>query len=139
MASLSVVPVQASVKALCALTVAGPSSGVGPFVEQGPVEPFGFAVGPGAAGFDESASQPPCGAHPAPVGAVAVDQGVVGEQPPDAYALSGEPGDGAVQEFRAGQVFLIGVDLAVGQPGAVVDGGVDVVVADAGLLVPVGH
>jgi hypothetical protein len=34
-------------------------SGVGPFVEQGPVEPFCFAVGPGAAGLDEPSFELP--------------------------------------------------------------------------------
>lgn len=56
---MSVVPVQESVKALCALTVGGPWAGVGPFVEQGPVEAFSFAVGPWAAGFDEAAFELP--------------------------------------------------------------------------------
>jgi hypothetical protein len=52
-------------------------------------------------------------------------------------AVAGEPGRGPEQEVGAGRALLVGQNLGVGQPGVVVDGGVDVVVADpsaAGLL-----
>ena len=45
------------------------------------------------------------------------------------HAVVGEPGQCQVQERGAGGVLLVGVDLAVGQPGVVVDRGVDEVVA----------
>lgn len=58
MAASSVVVDEESVKAAAAQVVAGPGSGVGPFGEQGAVEAFGFAVGPGAAGFGEASFSP---------------------------------------------------------------------------------
>lgn len=51
MATSSVVVVEEAGKAAAAGGVAGPGSGVRPFRPQGEVEPFGFAVGPGAAGL----------------------------------------------------------------------------------------
>ncbi len=45
MASLSVVAAQEAFQCSCALVVVGPAAAVGPFGEQGSVEPFGFAVG----------------------------------------------------------------------------------------------
>ena len=49
-----------------------------------------------------------------------------------------EEGCGAGEEAGAGVGLLVVVDLGVGQAGVVVDGGVDVVVADPGLLLRVG-
>ena len=108
MASLSVVSAQESVKAPCAKAVGHPGPGVGPFVEQSPIETFCFAVGPGAAGSDESAFELPGRAHPSPVGAAPIDQCVVGEQTPHAHAMAGEPGQRSVQELSAGEVLFVG-------------------------------
>jgi hypothetical protein len=61
-----------------------------------------------------------------------VGHGVVGHDAFDPVdAECGEVGGGAVQEVSAGAGFLVGVDLGVGQPGVVVDRGVDVFLADA--------
>src|SRR3954470_10905188 len=133
-AASSVVVGEEAVKAAAAELVAGPGPGVGPFGEQGPVEPFGLAVGPGAAGFGEAAFELPGRADPAPVGAVPVDQRVVGQHPADADAVAGEPGQGPVQEPGAGRVLLIRQGFGVGQAGVVVDRGVHEVVADLRLL-----
>ena len=51
---------------------------------------------------------------------------------------AGEEGGGPAQEGRAGGGLLVGVDLAVGEAGVVVDGGVDVVEADAAAAVGAG-
>ena len=59
MASSSVVAAKELVKTAFALAVACPGAGVGPFVEQGPVEAFDFAVGPGTARFDKSTLESP--------------------------------------------------------------------------------
>jgi hypothetical protein len=68
-------------------------------------------------------------------GAVAVGEGVVGDDPFDGRdAAGGEVAGGAEREAGGGGAFLVGQDLGVGQPGVVVDGGVDVVVADPRLL-----
>jgi hypothetical protein len=73
------------------------------------------------------------------VGAASVDHGVIGQDAVHAHALGGEPGHRPVQKPSAGGIFLVGEHFAVGEPGVVVDGGVDVVVADQGCLVPVGN
>ena len=39
--------------------------------------------------------------------------------------MGGEVGDGTFEERRAGGALLVGEDLAVGEPGVVIDGGVD--------------
>ena len=55
---------------------------------------------------------------------------VVGEDPFAGDAVCSEPGDGAVPEpDRGGGLFVV-VDLGVDEPGAVINGGVDVAVAD---------
>src|SRR4051794_3171621 len=56
---------------------------------------------------------------------------VVGEHPLDADAVAGVEGGGAGEEAGAGGALLIAEDLGVGQPGVVIDGGVDVVIAQA--------
>ena len=61
----------------------------------------------------------------------AVGERVVGQDPLDGDPVGRVPGRGSAQESGAGRAFLVGKDLRVGQPGVVVDGGVDVVVADA--------
>lgn len=70
------------------------------------------------------------GAQRPPVG-----PGVVGHQPLDpGDSVRGEVGDRPGEELGAGGALLVGQDLAVGQPGVVVDERVDVVVADLDLL-----
>jgi hypothetical protein len=51
--------------------------------------------------------------------------------------VGGEEGQRPGGELRDGVGLLVGVDLGVGQPGVVIDCGVDVVVA--GLATPVGE
>ena len=82
------------------MAVRCPQSGVGPFVDQGAVESFDFAVGGGVVGLGAGvgdaqfvASVLPC------VAAVAV--AVVGQDPFDCDAALGEPGHGTVQERDA--------------------------------------
>lgn len=114
-------------------------AGVGSFGEQGPVAAFGSAVGPQTAKFDESVFELPSRAPPAPVGAAPVDPRVVGKQPSYARPVTAKPDRCPVQERCAGRVFLVGVHLAVGQAGAVIAGGVNIVVTELELLVPVVH
>ena len=47
--------------------------------------------------------------------------------------MSGEPGDGAVPERGGGDGLFVVEDLGVDEPGAVIDGGVDVAVAGIGV------
>ncbi len=65
----------------------------------------------------------------------AVVAGVVGQHPADGHAVGGVEGPGPAQESRAGHAALVRQDLDIGQPGVVVYGGMDVVVAWAALTV----
>jgi hypothetical protein len=62
---------------------------------------------------------------------VGVSLGVVGQHPLDHHAVFGEEGGCLDQEAGRGGGLLISQDLAEGDPGAVIDGRVDVVIADA--------
>ena len=64
-----------------------------------------------------------------------VVHGVVGHDLPHGDAVSGEPGHGPGPEAGAGGAAFVGQDLGVGQPRMVIDGGVDVVVAEPSLAV----
>jgi hypothetical protein len=57
----------------------------------------------------------------------------VGQDPLDGDPGGGVPGRGAGQESRCGLPLLVLEDLGIGQPGAVIQGGVQVPVAEAGL------
>jgi hypothetical protein len=63
-----------------------------------------------------------------------VGEGVVGHDPVDDDAVSSEPGVGPGPEDGAGRAAFVVEDLDVGQAAVVVDGGVDVGVADAPAL-----
>src|SRR6201999_2395992 len=68
---------------------------------------------------------------PTPVASVAIDHGVIGQHASDGDAMSGEPGQRAVEEPSTGGVAFVVMDLGVGQTGVVVDRGVDEVIAVA--------
>src|SRR5215207_11480693 len=63
--------------------------------------------------------------------AAAVSEGVVSQDALDGDAVGGEEPAGSAQELRAGGGLFVGQHLGIGQPGVVVDGGVEVVVAGA--------
>lgn len=60
---------------------------------------------------------------------------VIGDDPFTANTDVGEPGFGAGPELCCGGGLFVVKDLGVGQSGAVIDGGVDIAVADATLAV----
>ena len=96
------------------------------------VEAFDLAVGLRPVDAGELAVRAEVGQGLLPGEAFAVGPGVVGQDPLDAVdAAGGEEGRGPAQEGCAGGGLLVGVDLAVGQAGMVIDGGVDVVEAHA--------
>ena len=100
--------------------VGGEDLPVGPLGGQGAVEPLDLAVLPGAVGSDELLLDLVGGTDLAQ--RLAVGPGVVGHQPLDpGDAVGGEVVDATFEEPRADGAFLVGQDLAVGQPGAVVD------------------
>jgi len=129
-AALSVVAAQEAVQRPDPLVVVGPAAAVGPLGEQRPVEPFGFAVGPGAVRLDVAALDLQRVADSDPVAGGQVVLGVVGQDSSDRDAvLVVEPLRGAVEEPGAGRSLLVGQDFAVGDPAAVIDRDVDVVPA----------
>jgi hypothetical protein len=65
-----------------------------------------------------------------PPALAAVAAAVVGQDLVDDDAAGGEPDLGSGQEARGGLAGLIRVDLGIGQPRMIVDGGVDETVAD---------
>jgi hypothetical protein len=91
---------------------------VGPFVEQGAVEPFDFAVPLGTSGWEASVSGAGgfdgrgerCGL---------VAGAVVGLEHFDGDAELGEPVMGSVPEADRGDGSLVGQDFAVGDPAVV--------------------
>jgi hypothetical protein len=62
---------------------------------------------------------------------VDVVPGVVGHDAVHADAVLSEEGGGAAKELGAGVAPFVRMDLGIGKPGMVIDGGVDVVVAHA--------
>src|SRR5215218_2257362 len=102
---------------------------VGPFDEQCAVEPFDLAVGLGPVGPGPLVPHAVRGAGRGPLpGPVAGP--VVGQDPFDGDAVAGEPGDRPGPEGGCGVGLLVGQHLGVDQPGVVVQGAVDVAVAD---------
>ncbi len=131
MGPVVVVPVQPVAEHRVAGGLAGVGLVVGPFLGQGAVEAFHLAVGlrPPRAGVVRADAQPGAGGAP---GGLGVGPGVVGQHPLHGHPVGGEPGHRAGEEACAGAGFLIGEDLGVGQPGVIVEGGVD-----EGVAVPV--
>lgn len=79
MDSFSVVVLEPGRKCGLAVGAAGEELPVGPFGLQGPVEAFGFAVGPGAVGLDEALDCSEVGNGLMERGGVALGEGVVGD------------------------------------------------------------
>lgn len=84
---------------------------------------FYFPVRLRAPGPGESAADVEVVAGLSP-GVLAVGPGVVGEHSLDGYAVPGEPGMCPAEEGRAGSGLLVGQGFGVGQPGVIVERGV---------------
>ena len=139
MAAVVVVGVQEVWQGRRSIGVAGVGAGVGPLVEQGAVEAFDFADGLRPLGAGEIAGRAELGQGLLPGEALVGGPGIVGRYPLDAVdPAGGEEGHGPAQEAGAGGGLLVAVDLAVGQAGVVVDGGVDVVGAHVAASGPAG-
>ena len=135
MDSFSVVVLEPGRKCGLAVVAAGEDLPVGPFGLQGPVEAFGFAVGPGAVGLDEALNCSKICDCLAEHCGVAVGEGVVGDDAFDPLdAVAGEIARGAGEEPGRGGALLIGKDLGVAGAGVVIDRDVDVVVTDPASL-----
>ena len=103
---------------------------VGPFAQGGLDEPLRLAVGSGRVGPGALVLQAG-GAAGGAEGVAAIGRAVVGHHPLDGDAEAGEPSDGPVEESHGTFLALVGQDLAVGEPGGVVDRDVQEVPADA--------
>jgi hypothetical protein len=99
---------------------------------QPPVNTHG--LGPVRAG--EALDRTQLGHHGLDLAAVAVGEGVVSQHPLDGDVVGGEEAAGPAQESCAGGATLVGQDLGIGQPGVVIDGGMDLVIARAVVPIP---
>src|SRR6202012_1859101 len=124
-----VVGVQPGVKGGAPFGLGGVGAGGGPFVEQGAVEPRHFPVCLRPVGAVPLVGDPGCGQGITP-GEGLVAGPVVGQDRLDGDPGGGEERLGAAPERGRGVLAFIGQDFAVGQAGVVVDGGVQVAVAD---------
>jgi hypothetical protein len=125
-----VIPVQPGWQGRPAGPLGAVGAGVGPLGQQGPVEPLDLAVGGWPVGPGPLVGHP-LGGQQLPPGVAAVAGAVVGQDPLDGDPAFGEPGTRPGPEPAGGPGLLIRVDLGVGQPGVVVDRGVQLAVAVA--------
>src|SRR3954454_3007805 len=126
--SLPVVAEQESGQRVAALVGGIVCAGIGPFAQGRLDEALDLAVGfwgvgPGALVSDAQATQG-LGVAPGFEGGP-----VVGHDPLDRDAVALEETQGVEQEGEAGAALLAGADLGVGEPGVVVDGQMQVLLA----------
>jgi hypothetical protein len=131
-----VVQVQPAVQGSRALGVGLVGTDLGPLGYQGPGESLGLAVGLGPVRAGEALDRTQLGHHGLDLAAVAVGEGVVSQHPLDGDVVGGEEAAGPAQESCAGGATLVGQDLGIGQPGVVIDGGMDLVIARAVVPIP---
>lgn len=110
---------------------------IGPVLLQGPVEPFGLAVLPGA--VRPGLHVPRVEERQRVSERVGEDVvlGVVGHHGADRNAMLGEERRRRGEERRAGGAFLVGQDLSEREPRVVIDGDVDVVETQTPGAIPV--
>ena len=123
-----VVP-EPAVKGLGAFVACAVDGAVGPAVEQGADEAFGFAVGLWAPRSRAEMADPEAAAGEGVDGGD-VGAAVVGEDAFDLDAVAGEEGECALEEADRGGGFFVGEDFGVGETAVVVDGDVDELPAD---------
>src|SRR2546425_1353533 len=126
-----VIPVQPGLEQAMALLVGAKGLAVRPLFEQGAIEALHLAVDLGAVGRDEDPPGADLGQGPLVVAAVAVGPGVVGHHRLKANAARREPGQGAPNKLADGAGPLVAEQLTEGQPGMIIDQGVDAVIAQA--------
>ena len=130
-----VVVVEPWLQSLGAFVVVGVDLPVCPFDLEGPVEALYLAVLPwamgadayviGVEGLEDSLESVALGVGPVVVGHHRFDTG---------DSMGGEELGGSGHEPCRGVALFVGEYLRIGPPGVIVDGGVDVVVADPGFL-----
>src|SRR2546422_8192667 len=132
-----VIPVQPGLEQVMALLVGGKRLAVRPLWERGAIDALHLAVDLGAVGRDEDAPGADPGQGPLVVAAVAVGPGVVGHHRLKANAARREPGQGPPNKRADGAGPLVAEQLTEGQPGMIIDQGVDEVIAQASPLLRV--
>jgi hypothetical protein len=113
-----------------ALGVGAIGAGVGPLIEQGLVEPLDLASCLRTVRAGPLEGNPQASGGLGEGDRLGVGLGVVGQDPLDPYPMVGEEAGRLDQKQRRGQGGLIREELAEGDPGAVIDRRVDIVVAD---------
>src|SRR6185437_3123621 len=111
------------------LLVVGVGADVSPFIEQGPVEAFDFAIDLGAIERSEDLASSELGDSGAEVTSVAVGESVVSHYSLDLDAMAGQEDPRSAQEVSAGGRLLVRQHLRVGQARVVVHQRVHEVVA----------
>lgn len=134
MASFSVVVVEPWCKGCRSFVVAGEHLPVGPLGGECSVEAFDLAVLPWAVRADELVRDLPLREEFAKSSATPVAPSIVGHLPFDRDAVASEELDRTGKELGCGVGLFVGVDLGERQPAVIVNDGVNVVVADLGLL-----
>src|SRR5215813_14965207 len=104
--------------------------GVGPLAQAGLNEPFRLAIGARRIGSGALVRGAGC-RHRPPECLASVSGAVVGHDPLDADALTGEPSERAAEKADRALFFLVRQDLAVRQARGVVDANVQCLPADA--------
>src|SRR4051794_32574872 len=104
--------------------------GIGPFAQAGLNKPLGLAVGarrvrPGAFVFEPSARQR------RPESLAEIGRTVIGHDPFDGHALPRKPAECALEKADRAVLALVREDLAVSQPGRVIDAHMQRFPADA--------
>ena len=128
--AVEVVVVEPGVELLVAFERGLIGSGVGPFSESGLDEAFCLSVGSGRVGSGEAVFDASC-PDDLPEAPVPITGAVVGEDALDGDGEARVEGSGHEEEEQGGAVLLIGQDGGEGDPGVVVDGDVQILVACA--------
>lgn len=130
MPTLGIVEAKVSGQGAGAIARAAVGLGIRPLVEQRANEAFGLAVGLGPVGPGEVvANLEPAAAGPERVAPVVAP--VVRQQPPDRNDVGGVPRVHAFEEADGRRALFVGEHLGVAHAGAIIDGDVDVLPADA--------
>ena len=135
-ASVVVVDVDPVLQGVVAVGFGQVGTGVGPFLGEGPVESFDFAVGLRPVGAGPDVFDPTEGGLE---GLGSVTGPVVGHDRLDGDPVRGEELLGPLPEGGAGRPFDIGEGFDVAEPGVVIDRGVDMFIPSglAAVLGPV--
>src|SRR5436190_1079821 len=104
--------------------------GIGPLAQAGLNEPLGLAVGARRVRPGAFVSEP-SGRQRRPESLAEIGRTVIGHDPFDGHPLPGKPAEGALEKADRAALALVRQDLAVSQPGRVIDAHMQRFPADA--------